>query len=176
MYQKILLILLGPKIKKRKQKKTFFSMSKSESVPPLTISMSRVFFFDVFGVAIIFTYLTRKIRSCRTKIGFLTSKIRGSGKSQTTQFVARSKDLIKLLQKVYQGAVFISSNPYLLALITFYPKQSTKFIASPLSSWSQTVLVDRMAAGIMDDESILSICLPDVTDVPELTWLFPEGE
>ena len=56
------------------------------------------------------------------------------------------------------------------------PKKSTKFIASPLSSWSQTVLVDRMAAGITDDESILSICLPDVTDVPELTWLFPEGE
>ena len=55
-------------------------------------------------------------------------------------------------------------------------KKSTKFIASPLSSWSQTVLVDRMAAGITDDESILSICLPDVTDVPELTWLFPEGE
>ena len=59
---------------------------------------------------------------------------------------------------------------------TKIPKKSTKFIASPLSSWSQTVLVDRMAAGITDDESILSICLPGVTDVPELTWLFPEGE
>ena len=53
---------------------------------------------------------------------------------------------------------------------------STKFIASPLSSWSQTVLVDRMAMGIKDDESILDICLPGVDELPELSWLFPEGD
>ena len=53
---------------------------------------------------------------------------------------------------------------------------SSKFIASPLSSWSQTVMVDRMAIGIMDDESILKICLPGVDELPELFWLFPEGD
>ena len=53
---------------------------------------------------------------------------------------------------------------------------STKYLASPLSSWSQTVFLDRKAMGITDDESILSILLPNVTDLPELWWLFPEGD
>jgi len=53
---------------------------------------------------------------------------------------------------------------------------SSKFIASLLSSWFQTVIVDRMAIGIMDDESILKICLPGVDELPELFWLFPEGD
>ena len=40
----------------------------------------------------------------------------------------------------------------------------------------QTVFLDRKAMGITDDESILSILLPNVTDLPELWWLFPEGD
>ncbi|CBY39627.1 unnamed protein product [Oikopleura dioica] len=53
---------------------------------------------------------------------------------------------------------------------------STKFIGSPLSSWTQTVFFDRMAVDVDDDESILDICLPGVDDLPKLTWLFPEGD
>jgi len=53
---------------------------------------------------------------------------------------------------------------------------SKKYFASPLSSWSQTVYVDRMAKGITSDESILDVFLPGVDGLPQLTWLFPEGD
>ena len=33
-----------------------------------------------------------------------------------------------------------------------------------------------MAKGITDDESILDVFLPDVDGLPQLTWLFPEGD
>ena len=40
----------------------------------------------------------------------------------------------------------------------------------------KTVYVDRMAKGITSDESILDVFLPGVEGLPQLTWLFPEGD
>ena len=58
--------------------------------------------------------------------------------------------------------------------------RSEKFLAAPLSSWSQTVMLDRAVLFDWDqmgqfDESILSVLVPDLEHVPALIWLFPEG-
>ena len=37
-------------------------------------------------------------------------------------------------------------------------------------------MVDRMSLGVNNHESILKICFPDIKELPELTWLFPEGD
>ena len=58
--------------------------------------------------------------------------------------------------------------------------RSAKFLGSPLSSWSQTVMLDRASLNNWNrigekDESILSVLAPELDNVPGLIWLFPEG-
>nr|XP_039273478.1 uncharacterized protein LOC120347527 isoform X1 [Styela clava] len=52
---------------------------------------------------------------------------------------------------------------------------SKTFLASPLSSWSQSVLLDRMSEGRSTFESVLDVLVDGIPGLPKLTWLFPEG-
>lgn len=51
---------------------------------------------------------------------------------------------------------------------------SKSFLASPLSSWSQSVLLDRMSES-KEYESVLDVLYDGMPGLPKLTWLFPEG-
>jgi len=53
--------------------------------------------------------------------------------------------------------------------------RSKIFLGSPLSSWTQTVMLDRVSQGLFDYHSIFDIILEDSSSFPKLSWYFPEG-
>jgi len=53
--------------------------------------------------------------------------------------------------------------------------KSRLFLGSPLSSWTQTVMLDRVSLGLFDYHSLFDVILEDNSRFPKLTWYFPEG-
>jgi len=53
--------------------------------------------------------------------------------------------------------------------------RSSVFLGSPLSSWTQTVMLDRVSQGLFDYRSLFDVILKDSSRFPKLTWYFPEG-
>uniref|UniRef100_H2Y2Z6 Uncharacterized protein n=1 Tax=Ciona intestinalis TaxID=7719 RepID=H2Y2Z6_CIOIN len=49
------------------------------------------------------------------------------------------------------------------------------FLGSPLSSWTQSVMFDRVARGNSQHSSLLEVLFKDSSTLPKLTWYFPEG-
>ncbi|XP_076812660.1 uncharacterized protein LOC143459403 isoform X1 [Clavelina lepadiformis] len=50
-----------------------------------------------------------------------------------------------------------------------------EFLGSPLSSWTQTVMLDRVSEGRGEYGSVLDVIFNDSNAFPKLTWYFPEG-
>ena len=106
-----------------------------------------------------------------------------------------NKDLLKLVKEAFGKKLFHLEDVHKLSNSTFYPGflrnnyfssfveqeicvKSRYFMASGLSSWTQTVLLDRLAKGNFNHSSAL-LALgtpnPDPPGYPPVLFQFPEG-
>lgn len=99
--------------------------------------------------------------------------------SDIKKFVENSPNALELLKNDDAEDIF-ETNYMASHLEQEICVRSGKYLAAPLSSWSQTVMLDRAALNDWSklgekDESILAVLTPDLDHVPPLIWLFPEG-
>ncbi|XP_039252759.1 uncharacterized protein LOC120330011 [Styela clava] len=85
-----------------------------------------------------------------------------------------AEDVLKYAEKK-QGKAFLDNNykaSFVEQEICF---KSTLYLGAALSSWTQTVLTDRLSRGIKRHDSVLQVVGNGAPGFPELVFQFPEG-